>query len=50
MREKERKELEALKVEVDKMGNNIEMTLQSDADLSKRAGLLRGFKGVRPLT
>ena len=50
MREHARTALAALKAEVDSLAADIETTIQSDADLSQRAGLLRGFKGVGPLT
>jgi transposase len=50
MREHAGAALEALRAEVDRLAADIETTIQSDADLSKRADLLTSFKGVGPLT
>ncbi len=50
MREHAGAALEALRAELDRLAADIETTLQGDAELSRRSGLLRGFKGVGPLT
>jgi transposase len=39
----------ALKAQVDSLAVDIEMTVHGDAELSRRAELLRSFKGVGPL-
>ncbi len=49
MREHAGAALEALKAQMDSLAVDIEMTVHGDAKLSRRAELLRSFKGVGPL-
>lgn len=49
MREHAGAALAALKAQVDSLAVDIEMTVHGDAELSRRAELLRSFKGVGPL-
>jgi transposase len=49
MREHAGAALEALRSQVDSLAVDIEMTVHGDAELSRRAELLRSFKGVGPL-
>jgi transposase len=50
MREHAGAALAALRAQVDSLAVDIEMTVHGDAELNRRAELLRSFKGVGPLT